>query len=295
VTPARLQAFVAVAEEGGMSAAARRMYVSQPSLSQTIAALERRVGVELFARTNAGVQITAAGRAFLEEARTILASHDQLFRTMAEYTGEGGGILRLGVPIELPTVVLQRLCLFAAEHPRVRVRPRHLAMTAQLNALRCGDLDLSLMCEHPNGPEFETIQVAREALGVLLATEPAHRLTGLEGIPLPALEGMQWVGFPRDSSPAWYDELSAVLHTHGVDTAGAHDDDQAIAAVSVTSVSLGHAFALTPPVLRIPPTLAWSPLAGHPVVRRTWAVWPANSRRRDVAGLITTLEQRDAA
>jgi DNA-binding transcriptional LysR family regulator len=62
------------------------------------------------------------------------------------------------------------------------------------------------------------------------------------------------------------------------------------------AVSSGHAFALVPPLWAHPlaHTVVWTPLADDPVVRRTWAVWPASSTRRDVAQLITAFEQLDA-
>jgi DNA-binding transcriptional LysR family regulator len=57
-----LRVFVAVAEEGGMSAAARRLHVSQSALSQTVTALERQLGVKLLVRSSSGVRTTEAGR-----------------------------------------------------------------------------------------------------------------------------------------------------------------------------------------------------------------------------------------
>jgi Transcriptional regulator len=71
-----MRAFVAVAEEGSMSAAARRLHLSQPALSQTISALERELGVELLVRTSTGVTITEAGM-------TLLGAH-------AEWPRPGG-------------------------------------------------------------------------------------------------------------------------------------------------------------------------------------------------------------
>ena len=88
-TPAKREAFVVVAEEGGLSAASRRLHVSQPALSQTINAIERQVGVTLFVRSSRGVQTTPAGRALLHEARAILARHDQLIGAMSAYAAEG--------------------------------------------------------------------------------------------------------------------------------------------------------------------------------------------------------------
>jgi DNA-binding transcriptional LysR family regulator len=296
-TPARLEAFVVVAEEGGFSAAGRRLRISQPALSQTINALERQVGVDLFVRSSTGVQITQAGRALLGEARAILARHDQLIGAMAAYAAEGGGVVRLAIPLELAPDVLRALAKFTADHPQTRVEPRQLSMAEQLTALRSGQLEVSFMREKPRGPEFDTMLVARENLGVLLAEELAARLAGAEGIRLDALAGLDWVGFPRSNTPAWYDELAAILRTHGIDPATADSDDQfPIPSVMFTAVASRHAFALAPPLWAhpIPHTVVWTPLADDPVVRRTWAVWPASSHRRDVAQLITAFEQLDA-
>jgi DNA-binding transcriptional LysR family regulator len=296
-TPAKLEAFVVVAEEGGFSAAGRRLHISQPALSQTINALERQVGVDLFVRSSTGVQTTQAGRALLDEARAILARHDQLIGAMAAYAAEGGGVIRLAIPLELSPDVLCALAKFTADHPQTRMEPRHLSMAEQLAALRSGQLEVSFMREKPPGPEFDTMLVARENLGVLLAEEQTARLAGPQGIHLDALAGLEWVGFPRSSSPAWYDELAAILRTHGIDGGTADSGDQfPIPSVMFTAVASGHAFALAPPLWAhpIPHTVVWTPLADDPIVRRTWAVWPASSHRHDVAQLITTFEQPDA-
>jgi DNA-binding transcriptional LysR family regulator len=295
-TPAKLEAFVVVAEEGGFSAASRRLHLSQPALSQTISALERQVGVDLFVRSSTGVHTTPAGRALLDEARVILASHDRLIGAMAAYAGDGGGVIRLAIPLELAPDVLQALVKFTADHPQTRVEPRHLSMAEQLAALRSGQLEVGFMREKPLGREFDAMLVAREKLGVLLAEELAARLAGPEGIRLDGLAGLDWVGFPRRNSPAWYDEVAAVLRTHGIEAATADGGDPfAIPSVMFTALSSGHAFALAPPLWAhpIPRTVVWKPLSDDPVVRRTWAVWPASSRRRDVAQLITAFEQLD--
>jgi DNA-binding transcriptional LysR family regulator len=293
-TPAKLEAFVAVAEEGGFSAAARRLCISQPALSQTINAIERRLGVELFVRSTTGAQSTEAGRALLDEARAILAGYDQLLPAMARYTGEGGGVIRLGIPYELASEVLCALAKFAVSYPDTRVQPRHLPMAEHLAALRSSELDVSFMVQIPPGPDLDNMLVAREDLGVLLSEELAARLAGPDGVRLDALTGLDWVAFPRSNSPAWYDELAAVLRTHGIDVGPADRGDQfPNLSVAFTALICGNAFALAPQrcTHAIPHAVAWRPLADHPVVRSTWAVWPAGSRRRDVARLITAFEQ----
>jgi DNA-binding transcriptional LysR family regulator len=289
-----LRAFVAVAEEGGMSAASRRLHISQPALSQTINALERKLGVKLLMRSSTGVQATEAGITLLAEARAVLDRHDEALQVMAVYISEGGGILRLGVPLEMASGVLPiALAKFAAECPGTRVRPRHLSTAAQLAALRRGQLDVGLLRERPAGPEFDAMLVARENLGVLLAAETAVGLARPDGIRLEALAGLEWVGFPRSGSPAWYDELTAILRGHGLDLGPVAPDDQALTPdVKFAALTAGHAFALAPQnwAQPIPDNVVWSPLVGHPLVRRTWAVWPSNSRRRDVGHLIAAFE-----
>ena len=153
-----------------MSAAARRLHVSQSALSQTINSLEREVGVKLLVRSSAGVRPTAAGMTLLGEARAVLARYAQAVRTMADYTTEGSGVIRLGIPLELPPSVLPgTLSRFAADGRRARVVPSHLSTAAQFAALRSDDLDVGLVRERPAGSEFDAMLVVRESLGILIA------------------------------------------------------------------------------------------------------------------------------
>jgi DNA-binding transcriptional LysR family regulator len=293
-TPASLEAFIAVAEEGTVSAAARRLHFSQPALSQTVTALERQLGVQLLVRSSTGVRTTEAGITLLAEARAILVRHDQMVRTVTAAADDPTGVIQLGIPSELASDLLRVVARFAAEHPGTRVIPRHLPMAAQLASLRRGDLDVSFMREHPAGTEFDTMLVAQENLGILLSGDLAARLADPDGIHLNALAGLQWIGFPRSGSPAWYDELAATLRSHGIDT-GDHTDGEnfVIPSVTFTALSAGQAFAFASQEWAhpIPETVVWCPLAGYPVVRRTWAVWPAECRNRDVAHLIAALER----
>jgi DNA-binding transcriptional LysR family regulator len=289
-----LSAFVAVVEEGGMSAASRRLHVSQSALSQTVGALERELGLTLLERTSTGVRPTDAGTMLLVEARAVLARYQQAVRTMSNYSTEASGVIRLGIPLELaPDVLPTALAKFAAESPRTRVVPQHLSTAAQLMALRSDQLDVGLVRERPSGSEFDAMLVAQEPLGVLLSSTVAARLAGSDGIQLDQLGELQWVGFPRSSSPAWFDELTGILSSHGIDTGPpAPDDQQLIAAVKFAAVNSGHAFAFAPEngLQPLPDNVTWSPLIGKPVVRRTWVVWPAELRRRDVARLIASFQ-----
>ncbi|MEU1597027.1 LysR family transcriptional regulator [Streptomyces sp. NPDC005708] len=292
-----LHAFVAVVEEGGFSAAARRLHVSQPALSQTVSGLERQLRVKLLVRSSTGVRATEAGTALLGEARAVLARRDEAVRTMARFTDGGGGVLRIGIPLEFPSRLLSSALTEMTEAcPDTRVRALHMSTAEQLAALHAGDLDVGLLRERPTGQEFDAMLVNTERLGVLLNAELAAELAGPDGIGLDALTGLEWVGFPRSGSPAWYDELTATLRTHGLEPGLVPEGQRLIPEVKLAAVSAGRAFALAPPdwAQPLPDGVVWSPLVGHPLVRRTWAVWPAASRRQDLGRLIAAFAQPTA-
>jgi DNA-binding transcriptional LysR family regulator len=213
---------------------------------------------------------------------------------MSAYRTASSEVIRLGIPLELaPDVLPRALAKFAAESPNTRVVPQHLSTAAQFKALRSDQLDVGLVRERPSGSEFDAMLVAQESAGVLISSKVAARLAGSDGVGLDQLAELQWVGFPRSGSPAWFDELTGILRNHGIDIGPpAPDGQELIAEVKVTAVSSGQAFALAPEngLQPLPDDVTWLPLVGQPVVRRTWAVWPAESRRRDVARLIASFQ-----
>jgi acetyl esterase/lipase len=95
-----LRAFVAVAEELNFSRAAERLYLSQPALSRQIRSLERLVGCELLRRTTHRVELTLAGDALLDRARTLLADLDEAVAATQTVGGEmAGRMARLWAPV----------------------------------------------------------------------------------------------------------------------------------------------------------------------------------------------------
>jgi DNA-binding transcriptional LysR family regulator len=289
-----LRAFIAVAEEGSQSAAARRLHLSQSALSQTIQSLERQLDVQLLARSSTGVAVTEAGGILLREGRDLIAHHDRIVAAVA-----GGdtrpGALRVGVPLEFPGDLLPRaIGEMSAEYPLTRVDVSHSSSAAQFAALLAGQLDVALVRECPADPRLDGVLAVEEALGVVLAAAVAARLTEPAGLRLHQLAGLDWLGFPRAESPAWYDQVTATLRAHGIslDNQPASRDYSLLAEVKIASASAGRAFALAPAgwAHPLPEAVTWQPLIGNPIVRRTWAVWPASARRRDLAALVAALD-----
>jgi DNA-binding transcriptional LysR family regulator len=122
----------------------------------------------------------------------VLARHDQALRVMARYTGPGGGALRIGIPLEVPSGLLDPAPADLSQaDPDTRVQARHLSTAEQPAALRSRELDVGFLRERPAGPEFDALLVVREQLGVLLAAEQAAELAGPDGIAPDALVGLR--------------------------------------------------------------------------------------------------------
>jgi molybdate transport repressor ModE-like protein len=311
-----LRAFSAVAEEGSVSAAGRKLHLSQSAVSQTIQSLERQLGVQLLIRGAGGATLTGAGAVLLREARTLIAQHDRALAAVSGQAAANAATLRVGVPLEFPADLLPRaLAEMGASFPRSQVDIRHAPSSAQLSAMEAGELDLALVRERPADPDYDAVLAVEEALGVILAAGRAAELAGPTGVRLHQLAGLDWVAFARSEAPSWHDQVTATLSSHGVVRLGPGSEGGAggahplIAEVKLASVAAGHAFALAPPgwsgspPLRtlpagclpgdpaaLPGGVTWSPLIGNPLVRRTWAVWRAASTRRDLAALVAALD-----
>src|SRR5581483_719951 len=120
----QLEHFVAAAEEGHFTRAARRMNIVQSGLSTSIRSLEAELGTQLFRRTTRRVMLTPAGRALLPHARRVLASVREAIDSVSEAEGVLRGTVAIGMAIALPpNVDAPRLISeFREHHPQVRVR-----------------------------------------------------------------------------------------------------------------------------------------------------------------------------
>lgn len=279
-----------------MSAAARQLHVSQSALSQTMRTLERQLGVQLFTRDHSGARPTEAGVRLLRHARPLIAHYDQMVSALAGPARVSAGRLRIGVPLEFPVDLLPTaLGQLAIEHPETRVELLHSASAAQLTALRRGEIDMALVRDRPADPELDAVLAVREPMGVILTAARSAELSEPAGVQLHRLAGLDWIAFARSDSPAWYDQVAATLRGHGVTVTDRPVDDErpVIAEVKLAAAGTGRAFAFASATWAqpLPEGITWHPLIGNPIVRRTWAVWRASARERDLATLIAIIDR----
>lgn len=98
----QIRYFIAVAEEGHVGRAARRLRIAQPPLSRQIRGLEDELGAPLFARTARGMRLLPAGALFLDHARAIVAQVDAAVTTLRSYGAAAAGEVASGAPPSSP-------------------------------------------------------------------------------------------------------------------------------------------------------------------------------------------------
>ncbi|MFJ1598129.1 LysR family transcriptional regulator [Streptomyces sp. NPDC088261] len=289
-----MRAFVTVADEGGLSAAARVMHISQSALSQTMRSLERQIGGQLLVRGPGGTHPTELGATLLDEARVLIERHDRLMSTLNRPAVPPERV-RVGVPLELPPDLLPTaIAEVNATYPNTSVVLQHARSTAQLTALRAGELEVALVRDHPTDPSLDSVLAVEEAMGVVLTAARAEELADAGSVRLHRLRGMSWVSFARVDAPAWHDQVIATLRSHGVtDTYSASEEGRPVPReVKFAAVNGPRTFAFASPrwVDPLPDGLVWHPLAGDPLVRHTWAVWRADATERGLAALVAALD-----
>jgi len=186
LNPALLRAFVAVAEHGGFTAAARAIGVSQPAVSRAVRDLERSCGFELLERTPKGIRLTRTGESFLLNAREVIGAMFTAEESVAALGGLGHGRLHIGASTTIATYVLPAFIgRFLEDHPAVDVRLDSAHTRAISQMLLDYHLDIALT-EAP--VSHKKIQSRRWRTDALVAVaSPKHPLAARRRIAPAAL------------------------------------------------------------------------------------------------------------
>ena len=173
------QLVLAVVREGSFTAAAKSLFITQPTLSHQIRQIEEQLGSPIFVRSKTAIELTPAGHVYVQAARRILQIETQMNEALGALSGTSEGILRLGLPAQRADELLpQVLADFYALYPNVRIE----ALTAQQQELERmllgGELHMALLSGEEDNPQLEYQLIASDEV-VLLAskkTELAQRI-----------------------------------------------------------------------------------------------------------------------
>ena len=256
-----LRYFVAVAEEGSLTVAAeRRLHTAQPSLSRQMRDLEYEVGAQLLTRSARGIELTSAGRAFLEHARLALvqaAAAVEAARRAAQPSKPSFALGFLtGQEMDwLPkamNVLKDQLC-------SIDVTVSSDTSPQLANALMQGQLDLAFMRPETGMSELAYEVIVKEPIVVAMPSD--HRLASREVIALQDIVGERFLSI-SNSAPTLLAVIDDYLEQSGVDLRPSHRLDNLGMAMSLVASTRG--VALLPGYARnfLPWSVTSRPLAG---------------------------------
>lgn len=194
-----LRYFVAVAEEGHLTRAARRLYVSQPALTKQIKLLEQQVGVELFVRSRTGMRLTEPGRIFAEHAPLLLSGWDRMLRETKSGASRAARVLRVGfIASAANEFTPEIVAAFRALRPEWQVDMRQSGWTDPSAGLDDGEVDVALVrLPFPADDAYRSTDLFTEPRWLALPAD--HRLAACSEIDFEELWNEPFVASPPEN------------------------------------------------------------------------------------------------
>jgi len=199
-----LRYFAAVAEEGNLTRAAQRLYVSQPALTKQIKQLERELGVTLFTRSRTGMALTEPGRTLAAQVPALLTAWDRTLRETKGTAARAAKVLRVGFIASAANEATQRIITeFGGRRPGWRVEMRQTSWGRPDAGLSEGDTDVALLRVPFPGQENLRVEVLLTEPRVIVLRS-THPLAHKEEIAFEALLDEPFVAAPPETGP-WRD------------------------------------------------------------------------------------------
>jgi len=233
-----LRYFVAVAEAGSLTVAAeRKLHTSQPSLSRQIRDLEDEVGAQLLTRRARGIELTPAGRAFLDHARSALTQVEAATEAARRVAHPAKPCFSMGFLTghEL-TWMPEALQILRDELPNIDVMISSQYSPRLANALLRGKIDAAVLRREPGVPELAFRLLVKEPLMVVLPSD--HRLARLKAIHPRDLVGETFVTV-SDTAPVLRVTIDNYLKRSGINITPDHEADHLAMGMSLIASTRG--------------------------------------------------------
>jgi LysR family transcriptional regulator, hca operon transcriptional activator len=217
-----LRYFIAVAEAGSLTVAAeKRLHTAQPSLSRQIRDLEQEVGVELITRSVHGVELTAAGRVFLDHARLAVTQAEAAMGAARRAAQPTRPILALGFLSGTEMDLLPgAMRVLQDELPNIEVKLSSDYSPRLADALLKGRLDAAFMRPEPHAGGLVYRLVRTEPLIVVFPSD--HRFAARKAIRLREIKGEPFIK-PSKTAPTLRKVIEESLKRSGLDTHAIHE------------------------------------------------------------------------
>lgn len=270
-----LRYFIGVAEELHFARAAQQLGISQPPLSQQIAALERILGVQLFDRTSRSVKLTSAGTAFLPVARATLEQAERAAHVARRAARGELGELCLGFNASAPFIpsVARAIHEFRQEYPDVNLVLTELPSRAsKATALVDHAVDVCFVRSNKRPEPCSSIEVTpvlHERM--VVAMHPEHPLATRETLSLRDLAEVDLLIYIRENGMTPFtEELLATLRNAGVEPRIAHSVGDVASLFGLAAAGLGVTVLAESLCALQSAKLVYRPLTGPETETATW-------------------------
>lgn len=263
-----LRYFIAVAEAGSLKLAAeKRLHTTQPSLSRQIRDLEHELGAALLVRSSRGVELTSAGRLFLDHARVMLSQADTAVRSVRELADPVRPTFKLGFMIGHDSTWVPKALHVLRDHlPNIHVVISTQNSPQLAAGLSQGLIDVAFLRQEDGGPGLKYLVLIEEPLEVYLPKD--HPLAAKKAIGLHDLKGETFLsisGTAMSASgrpPALRLAIDRFLKKSGVNIKPSHEVDNLGGIMSLIASTGG--VALMPAYARtfLPGAVTTRPLRG---------------------------------
>jgi LysR family transcriptional regulator, benzoate and cis,cis-muconate-responsive activator of ben and cat genes len=247
-----LRAVVVLAEELNFTHAAQRLRISQPALSKQITEIEEQHRFHLFTRDKKRVvELTDAGRIFVEEARSAL-SHMERAVHLARAAHDGGeNVLLIGhSPYADQAWVSAILAISLPLYPKLRIRLMSQFSIELVHSVMAGELNLALVTAPPEDSQITAVPFALTPLYAVLPQ--THAAAQKEHIVLQDLANDEWILLARRVHPVVHGAIMDAARREGIGPKHAHDIITAQQAVHLVSEHVGVAILTKPTALGFP-------------------------------------------
>jgi DNA-binding transcriptional LysR family regulator len=208
LTAHQLEVFRTVARLGNITRAAKALMLSQPSVSEQVAALERACGIELLERLPRGVRLTEAGEAVYRHAERYFVAAEDLDRALAELRGLRGTQLRVGASMTIGQYVLPEILgAFQEVHPGLRVSLSVGNSREIVDRVLQRELGLGFVGGAPERPDLAAVKWVDDE--IVAFVHPNHALAKRAEVTLQELTQHAWIG--REPGSATRGEIERTL------------------------------------------------------------------------------------
>ncbi|ALG73228.1 hypothetical protein VY88_14635 [Azospirillum thiophilum] len=279
----QVRCFVAVAEELHFRRAAERVAMAQAALSHQVRLLEAELGCPLLFRTTRQVSLTAAGVAFLTEARLLLEQAERTVR-VARAAAEGGGILRIGgIDEALVAVLPPVLARLRAEHPTLRITLTEGSSAEQEADLIRQRIDLALLRPPVTDPDIACVRLFDEPF--IAALPEALTAEAGDALSWAWLAAQPFIGYPKHSRPLLHDLTARQFEAQGYRPQAVQEVTEKLTMLQLVGQGLG--IALVPHWVSrfVLPGVVYRPLPDAAPVLAFGMAW----RKRDPSPALATV------